>query len=596
MNIFQTISTELKYIKFAFQLVKRAGRVDNYPMETVADLIEDQVKKNENKTAIEFEDKKYTYKELDEEANKVAHWAISKGFKKGDVVSLLMENRPEFIFIWYGFAKIGGTVACLNSNIKSKSLAHCIQTSKSKSIIVGSELIDNYSSAHDLLDDKLPVYVDGKEVQGYENISPDDFSNKNPGSLMREGLINTESLFYIYTSGTTGLPKASRFSHAKFTVAAGLAMFTLHLKPSDRNYMVLPLYHATGGIVGVASTFFSGATLILRRKFSVEKFWEDCVKYKITTVTYIGEMLRYLATAKESPYEKQHQIRGIFGNGLRPDVWKVFEERFNISNIIEFYGSSEGNISTCNVDSKFGAIGRIPPYLAKKLNTKIVKFDVENEQIVRNSEGYCIECEADEAGEAIGQIPDENTFTGRFEGYTDEKASNKKILRDVFEKGDRWFSSGDLLKKDKKGYFYFVDRIGDTFRWKSENVATSEVSEAMSTFPKIKEVNVYGVLVPKQDGRAGMASIVVDDDFSIDGLYEHLQDQLPKYSVPLFIRISEEIEKTGTFKYKKVDLAKEGFDPEKISDQLYFASMEDAKYINLDKDLFSKINNQEVRV
>ena len=240
MNIFQTISTELKYIKFAFQLVKRAGRVDNYPMETVADLIEDQVKKNENKTAIEFEDKEYTYKELDEEANKVAHWAISKGFKKGDVISLLMENRPEFIFIWYGFAKIGGTVACLNSNIKSKSLAHCIQTSKSKSIIVGSELIDNYSSAHDLLDDKLPVYVDGKEVQGYENISQDDFSNKNPGSLMREGLINTESLFYIYTSGTTGLPKASRFSHAKFTVAAGLAMFTLHLKPSDRNYMVLP--------------------------------------------------------------------------------------------------------------------------------------------------------------------------------------------------------------------------------------------------------------------------------------------------------------------------------------------------------------------
>ncbi|SVC83069.1 uncharacterized protein METZ01_LOCUS335923, partial [marine metagenome] len=322
MSILQTISTELKYIMFAVKLVKRAGRVDNYPMETVADLIEEQVKKNGNKTAIEFEEKKYTYQELDDEANKVAHWAISKGFKKGDVVSLLMENRPEFIFTWYGFAKIGGTIACLNSNIKSKSLAHCIQTSKSKSIIVDSELIDNYSSAHDLLDEKLPVYVIGKEVQGYEGILPDDFSDTNPGASMREGLKNTESLFYIYTSGTTGLPKASRFSHAKFTVAAGLAMYTLHLKPSDRNYMVLPLYHATGGIVGVASTFFSGATLILRRKFSVEKFWEDCVNYKVTTITYIGEMLRYLATAKKSPYEKQHQIRGIFGNGLRPDVWK----------------------------------------------------------------------------------------------------------------------------------------------------------------------------------------------------------------------------------------------------------------------------------
>ena len=205
--------------------------------------------------------------------------------------------------------------------------------------------------------------------------------------------------------------------------------------------------------------FFSGATLILRRKFSVESFWEDCVKYKVTTVTYIGEMLRYLATAKQSPYETQHQIRGMFGNGLRPDVWKVFEERFKISNIIEFYGSSEGNISTCNVDSKFGAIGRIPPYLARKLNTKIVKFDVENEQIIRNNHGFCIECEADEAGEAIGQIPDENTFTGRFEGYTDEKASNKKILRDVFEKGDRWFTSGDLLKKDKENIINELSKL-----------------------------------------------------------------------------------------------------------------------------------------
>ena len=596
MNIFNSVARELKYLRFSIKLLMRAGRVDKYRSETVADLIEKQIKKYPTNIAIEFEDKKYTYKELDAEANKIAHWATSKGYKKGDVISLLMENRPEFIFIWLAFAKIGGTVACLNSNIKSKSLAHCIQTSKSKSIIVDSELIDNYSSAHDLLEEKLPVYVSGNEVQGYENINSEDYSSNCPDSSVREGLQNTESLFYIYTSGTTGLPKASRFSHAKFTVAAGLAIYTLHLKTSDRNYMVLPLYHATGGIVGVAATLFTGGTLVLRRKFSLEKFWEDCVKYKVTIVIYIGELLRYLTSAKKSPYENQHQIRGIFGNGLRPDVWKVFEERFKISNIIEFYGSSEGNISTCNVDSRFGAIGRIPPYLATKLNTKIIKFDVENEKIIRNSDGFCIECDPDEEGEAIGQIPDEDTFTGRFEGYTDEKASNKKILTDVFEKGDRWFSSGDLLRKDKEGYFYFVDRIGDTFRWKSENVATSEVSEAISTYPGMKEVNVYGVLVPKQDGRAGMASIVVTDDFSIDGLYEYLQEQLPKYSVPVFIRISKEIEKTGTFKYKKTDLAKEGFDPSTIKDQLYFASSEEKKYINLDQDLFAKIENEQVRV
>ena len=166
---------------------------------------------------------------------------------------------------------------------------------------------------------------------------------------------------------------------------------------------------------------------------------------------------------------------------------------------------------------------------------------------MRGEDGFCIECDDGEAGEAIGFIPNDDKFTGSFEGYTDKEATKKKILEDVFEKGDQWFSTGDLLKKDKQGYYYFVDRIGDTFRWKSENVSTNEVSEAISAFKGIDEVNVYGVEVPNQDGRAGMASLVVNDEFNLEELYEYLSEQLPVYSVPVFIRISPEIEKTGTF-------------------------------------------------
>ena len=595
--MFSTIAREYKYIRFFVKLLGRSKKLDKNKSLTVPDMIEESIDKFPNNIAIEFEDKSYTYLDLDKESNQVANWAIKKGYKTGDVVALLMENKPEFIFIWLGLSKLGITIACLNNNIKSKSLAHCIQTSKSKSLILSSDLIDNYSSAEDLIDDQLSVYVSGDKVQGFENIDDDNEKNTNrPNSSIRKTLTNSESLFYIYTSGTTGLPKASNFSHQKFAVGSGLQMFSLNMKSTDKTYLVLPLYHATGGVVGLGSTLFTGGTVVLRKKFSVEKFWEDCAKYNVTVITYIGELFRYLISAPKNEFEKQHNIRGMYGNGLRPDVWKVVQDRFGINNIIEFYGASEGNVSLTNVDSRFGSIGRIPPYAKNALPTKIVKFDVVNEKVVRNEDGFCIECEDDEAGEVIGLIPNEDKFSGKFEGYTDKEATAKKILKDVFEKGDQWFSSGDLLKRDKDGYYYFVDRIGDTFRWKSENVATSEVSEAISTFAGVKEANVYGVLVPGEDGRAGMASIVPGEEFSINGLYEHLSQHLPKYSIPVFIRISKEIEVTGTFKYKKTDLVKDGFDPSVVKDQMYYASTSENDYIDLDVNVFKKISDHELKL
>jgi len=598
MNIFQKINRELKWINFAIFFSRKSKELDKDRTITLADQLEKQCTKTPSNIAIEFDDQKISYQELDNRANKIANWAIENGYKTGDVVSLLMENKPEYIIFWYGFAKVGVTIALLNSNIKGKSLAHCINTSKCNAVFVDSDLVDNFSTSESEIDGSPEVFMYGKEVQGFKNF--DDEINTTPESRpsreCRKGLLSTDPFQYVYTSGTTGMPKASKFSHFRFIASGSIQYKSLNMTAESKNLMVLPLYHATGGAIGVTSVLLYGGCLVLRRKFSAEKFWEECVKYNVTHFTYIGEMLRYLVNTKPSEYEKKHNVSGILGNGLRPDVWKEVQSRFNINHIVEFYGSSEGNINLFNIDSRFGAIGRVPSYLKKLMNIKIIKFDVDNEKHIRSENGYCIECDNDEAGEAIGQIPDDDTVRGKFEGYTNEEATNKKILKDVFEKGDRWFTSGDLLKKDKEGYIYFVDRIGDTFRWKSENVATSEVSEAISAYQGIKEANVYGVLVPKQDGRAGMASIVTSDDFNIDGFYEYLNEQLPKYSIPVFIRISPEIEKTGTFKYKKTDLAKEGFDPQVVKEPLYFASGEENKYIILDTNLFVKINNQEVRI
>jgi fatty-acyl-CoA synthase len=595
MSVVSAVSREFSYFKFFLKLVGRSRSFDKKKYTTVADIMEEQVDKTPDNIAIEFEDKKYTYREMDAEANQIANWAINKGYKTGDVISLLMENKPEYIFTWFGLAKIGVTVACLNNNIKSKSLAHCIKKSESKSLIISSDLMENLASAQEYIEGNLDVYVAGQDVQGYETLDGSQIENSKvrPETSLREELSNSQSLFYIYTSGTTGMPKAANFSHQKFLVGCGLQMFSLDMKPTDKTYMVLPLYHATGGVVGVGSTFCTGGTLVLRKKFSAASFWEDCVKHDVTVITYIGELFRYLVATKKSEYETKHKIRGIYGNGLRPEVWKIVQERFGIDRIVEFYGASEGNISLTNVDSKFGSIGRIPPYLKSVLPTKVVKFDVENEVVIRDENGFCIECEDGEAGEAIGFIPDDDKFTGKFEGYTDKEATKKKILENVFEKGDRWFSSGDLLKKDKQGYYYFVDRIGDTFRWKGENVSTMEVAAIVNKAEGVLDANVYGVQVDNTEGRAGMAQMNVSESFNLTSFADHVEKNLNGFQKPYFLRLTKEMQTTGTFKHQKEDLKKQGFDPAVIEDKLYF--YQKGNYVEIDDSLYQRIQSGEER-
>ncbi len=559
---------------------------------SIVDIVERQARRRPGNIAILYLDQRMSYAELDARANRYAHWALAQGIGRGSVVALLMENRPDYICAWLGLFKAGAQVALINTNLSGAALAHSISISGAKHAIVGAELEENFSAAP--FAERPALWLEGRAAGGNDlsaalMAAPDT----SPGNAARAGVTLKERAFLIYTSGTTGMPKAANFSHMRMLFMMSGFVGALRPRESDRIYNPLPLYHSSGGVCAVGLAFFSGGALILKRRFSVHEFWSDVHKYGATIFDYIGEVCRYLLNATPSPLERGHKIRVITGNGLRPEIWREFQERFAISRIVEFYGATEGNVSMLNYDGTVGAVGRVPDYLEWLLPSRTVRFDVENEMPVRGQNGLCIECGPDEVGEALGGV---STRAGReFEGYTNRADSEKKMLRDVFRKDDLWFRTGDLMRRDGLGYFYFVDRIGDTFRWKGENVSTGEVGEALAAVPGILEANVYGVSVPGLDGRAGMASLVVDGAFSLSALPQCLK-RLAQYARPIFLRLSPRIEVTGTFKQRKVDLVREGFDPSTISDPLYFREPASGKYEQLTTDQYNEILAGRIRL
>jgi fatty-acyl-CoA synthase len=334
---------------------------------------------------------------------------------------------------------------------------------------------------------------------------------------------------------------------------------------------------------------------VIREKFSARQFWDDVARHDCTLVQYIGELARYLVNAPPHPREASHRIRLACGNGLRADVWESFTHRFAIPHVLEFYAATEGNLSLYNVEDRPGAIGRVPSFLAHRFPAAIVRFDVACGEPLRDADGRCIRCAADEVGEAIGRI-DGAAPGARFDGYTDAQASERKILRDVFKPGDAWFRTGDLMRKDAQGYFYFVDRIGDTFRWKGENVSTAEVAEAIARCPGVLDATVYGVEIPGMDGRAGMAAMVVGDGFDLAALHRHLDASLPAYARPVFVRVCAELDTTGTFKHRKDELAREGYDPGATQDAIYFSDPQQHAYVPVNAQMFERVRAGSVRI
>ena len=594
-GLFGKIAREVRLVSNMVGLLGRIGKIKPDSPHTVADILERWARDRPNNVSIVFEDKTYTYRDLEENARRYAHWARSLGLKRGDVVALLMENRPEYIFAWSGLVKLGVTVALINTNLRERALAHSLTISGAKHVVLGSELADNYATALDDLAEKPTVWATGGRVQGSNDL--DQTLAQQPVTALpadiRADMKARDKCFYIYTSGTTGLPKAANMSHQRIQTMMHSFAIAMRSTEKDRMYVVLPLYHSAGGVCAIGSTLTVGGSVILKRKFSTTQFWEDCVKYQATQFQYIGELCRYLLNAPPHPLEQKHSLRVVMGNGLRPEIWPAFQNRFSIPWVIEFYGATEGNVALVNTDGKVGSIGRVPDYMRNAIKTRLVRFDIEHETPIRTAQGFCTECAHDEVGEAIGKIDDER---GRFEGYSKGADTEKKILRDVFEKGDAWFRTGDLLRRDAEGYFYFVDRIGDTFRWKGENVATSEVSEAISVFPGVKEANVFGVKVPGTDGRAGMVSMVAAPDLDLVAFKSHLDRNLPAYARPIFVRLQKEMEVTGTFKHRKVELVKEGYEPTAVGDPLYFLDPVTSQYVSLTKELHDRINAGEIRL
>jgi fatty-acyl-CoA synthase len=561
----------------------------------ICDDIQDAVESWRESPAITFEGRTLSYGELDAIANRVAHWGKGQNLRRGQTVALFMPNRLEYFPIWYGLSKIGVVTALINNQLSGLALAHCLNISQAACVIVDPETAPVFETAKALLSRPLPQWILGPAHGDQRDLvlALKSCSQLPPDKAVRQEIRARDTALLIFTSGTTGLPKAARITHVRAQLyMRGFAGAT-GAEASDRIYVALPLYHATGGLCALGAALLNGGSVFLRRKFSASHFWPEAVAEGCTMFVYIGELCRYLVNQPPTEDETRHKIRLAFGNGLRPDIWPAMTGRFRIPEILEFYGSTEGNVSMFNFDGREGAVGRAPRWLRKRFNVRLVQFDVESEQPVRTAGGLCVEAGPGQIGECIGQIGGD--ARSEYTGYVDKEASERKILRDVFEKGDAWFATGDLMKTDADGYFYFVDRIGDTYRWKGENVSTTEVAERLTGCPGVKEANVYGVAVDGAEGRAGMAGLVVGPEFDIKGFGEMVAAELPAYAQPLFVRILPAIETTGTFKARKMDLVADGYDPGKIKGPLFYHDPKKG-YLKLTKGVFDKIATGAVKL
>ncbi|XP_007527943.1 long-chain fatty acid transport protein 6 [Erinaceus europaeus] len=564
---------------------------------TVLDRFLSHAKKQPQKPFIIYEGDIYTYQEVDKRSSRVAHVLLDHStLKRGDTVAMLMSNEPDFIHVWLGLTKLGCVVAFLNSNIRSNSLLHCIRSCEPRALIVGEDLLGN-------IEEILPNLPEGISVWGMKDSVPDGIislkeklstASDKPVPRSRHVTSNLKSVcLYIFTSGTTGLPKAAIITQIQALMgSAGLWAFGC--TANDIIYITLPLYHSSGSILGIGGCIELGATCVLKRKFSASQFWNDCKKYNVTTFQYIGELCRYLCKQPKRDGEKNHQVRLAIGNGLGKEVWKEFLDRFGNIKMCELYGATEGNICFMNHTGKIGSVGRTNFIYKLFFKFDLIKYDFQKDKPIRNEQGWCCPVKTGEPGLLISRVNAKHPFFG-YAG--NKKHTEKKLLCDVFEKGDLYFNTGDLMVEDQS-FLYFWDRIGDTFRWKGENVATTEVADVIGKLDFIQEANVYGVSVPDYEGKAGMASIILKPNKSLDleKIYEQLVTFLPAYACPRFLRIQEKMEMTGTFKLKKFQLVEEGFNPLNILDPLYFIDNLKRSYVPLTKELYNQIMTGEIKL
>jgi acyl-CoA synthetase (AMP-forming)/AMP-acid ligase II len=538
-----------------------------------------------------YGDERYTYKAANAEVNRYANAYKALGIGKGDTVALLFDNRPAFVWHYLAAGKIGAIASLINSHNIGEPLLHSLRICSPKLIIVGSE--------HTAAFDEVRYELGG--IRAFIDVDPETpvdpellpawseatagVSNANPPETSTHALEDMAA--YIYTSGTTGLPKAALVRNMRlYALGQTLGALGWGCKSGDVLYNCLPLYHTNGIGVCTGAVISTGVTMALARRFSASRFWNDIRRYDATGFIYIGELCRYLHNQPARPDDRQHRVRAMCGNGLRADIWSDFKQRFGIERVGEFYGSTEGNIGTLNLDDTVGSVGRL------LFGGVLVRWDEARDDFVRGANGLLVKCKKNEPGVLLGRI----TNKARFDGYHDQDATQKKIVLDAFKKGDAWFNTGDLLRMDEKRRLFFVDRMGDTFRWKGENVSTFEVQEQVSSWPPASEANAYGVQIPGAEGRAGMVALVMQGEFDGRSFRQHVDSSLPPYARPVFVRVRESMEVTGTFKLKKGNLSAEGFDPNAMQDPIFFRDPGQDSYVPLTTELYEQLQNGKLRL
>lgn len=565
--------------------------------ESWGSMLEETAAKFPDNAAIKSHDGNYSWKEYNDWTNRYANYFLSQGMQKGNTAVVFLENRPELLMAYSAMGKIGATNSMINTNLRQESLLHCLKLNPASVFIVGEEVLDAFEEVKADLDPKenqklyyLPDKGQKAAPEGYIDLKS-AVADVPPINPQTTGAVKpSDPLSYVFTSGTTGgMPKAAIVTHGRLVRGAYYnGQIVMNMKPNDTMYVPLPFFHTNALALSWPTIFLNGAALAIRRKFSVSNFWADVRKFDVTAWCYIGELCRYLINQPPGPGDADNPLTKIIGNGLRPDIWKEFKQRFGVSKVFEIYGAAESNlyfVNMLNMDCTQGFCNA--PHA-------IVKYDVDEDIPIRGSDGFMQKIEIGETGLLLGEISEENPFIG----YTSKEATESKIIRDVFTKGDAWFNTGDLIRDIGFGHVQFVDRTGDTFRWKGENVSTTEVEKVANTFSQVSLSSVYGVLMPGGDGRAGMVAIIPECDikeFDLKGLAGHFQRALPAYAVPKFLRLNAELECTPTHKIKKVDLKKEGYNPRMVADPVYVLLPGESEYTWLTADVYSEIQQGRYR-
>ncbi|KZX75362.1 hypothetical protein A3715_14550 [Oleiphilus sp. HI0009] len=566
----------------------RVAQQRKNPVNNLASCFELAASKFPDNIAVMFEGQSLSYSDFNRKANQIAHYLEGTGTVKGDTIVVMMENRVELLLCVVALAKLGAIAALINTSQRGNVLEHSIRLVSPKRIIVGEELFDACMAVESALPDgdQSVLWVADKATNDTPKNAYDLMAvagNQSEQNLPHsEHIRANDPLCYFYTSGTTGLPKAAILTNGRYMKAyGGIGEACIQLRSDDRVYVPLPFYHATAMVVAWSSIVSSGATLVLVRKFSASKYWHDVVSQGVTALCYIGELCRYLVAQAPSDIERENKVRVMFGNGLRPEIWREFKQRFDIDRVHEFYGSSEGNVGFMNVLNLDNTVGFSPvPYA-------IVQYDLDAEEARRFSNGYMRKVSRGEAGLLLGEINEKSPF----DGYTEPEKTEKTILRNVFKQGDAWFNTGDMMRDLGFRHAQFVDRLGDTFRWKGENVSTTEVENVLGQYSGVIDAIVYGVEIPKTNGRAGMAALRFESGQSFDGraLYEYLQAHVPDYAIPHFIRLVDEVESTGTHKYKKAPLKKDAYDPQACGSKVFVRLPKQSNFEELTQSLYLDI-------